>query len=120
MRKHASLEDCAKQELEEEARLAIDNLIPLLPADAPGICEVKWCVNSFRPFLAIAPATAAAPPLRDAEEIIEVCHAPAAAFCGAEHRHHAARIKVEAMTETVYHRTARRRAVGLLVCFLLL
>jgi hypothetical protein len=40
----------------------------LLPADHPGLPEVKWCMNRFVPFLAVDPQPDLNPGSRDAEE----------------------------------------------------
>jgi hypothetical protein len=40
----------------------------LLPADHPGLPEVKWCMNRFVPFLVVDPHPDLNPGSRDAEE----------------------------------------------------
>jgi hypothetical protein len=40
----------------------------LLPADHPGLPEVKWCMNRFAPFLVVDPHPDLNPGSRDAEE----------------------------------------------------
>jgi len=59
----------AARELAEEAGLEAERLVPLLPEGHPGILEVKWSRNRFRPFLALGarPAKGALPE-RPAEE----------------------------------------------------
>lgn len=69
---HASLEDCARRELSEEARLKGGALIKLVEEGHPGLLEVKWCKNRFTPFLALDPEVDAEPHPRDLEEFIEV------------------------------------------------
>lgn len=66
------MEQCALSELSEEAHLSGGELVKLTPQGSPGICEVKWCVNRFTPFLVIGPQGAEHPGNRDAEELIEV------------------------------------------------
>jgi len=47
--------------------------VPLLPPEHPGLSEVKWCMNRFRPFLVIDPVSDDNPGSRDLEEVsIEV------------------------------------------------
>ena len=41
----------------------------MLPPGHPGIPEVKWCANSFEPFLCIGPREHPSPPARDGEEV---------------------------------------------------
>ncbi|GJP51827.1 hypothetical protein CLOM_g10959, partial [Closterium sp. NIES-68] len=74
---HASLEDCVRSELSEEARLRGGRLVRLIPDDHPGLLEVKWCKNRFTPFLIIDPHTDPTPLPRDPEEFIQVLHMPA-------------------------------------------
>lgn len=62
-------EAAAARELAEEAGLAAQRLVPLLPPDHPGILEVKWSRNRFYPFLALgAKPTEGEAPERPAEE----------------------------------------------------
>ncbi|GMH32762.1 hypothetical protein BSKO_00596 [Bryopsis sp. KO-2023] len=70
--KHHSKEECAQQELSEEAQLVGGKTVPLLPPDHPGFPEVKWCANRFTPFLLIDPEEDSSPLTQDAEEYIEV------------------------------------------------
>ncbi|CAI5965832.1 unnamed protein product [Closterium sp. NIES-64] len=95
---HASLEDCVRSELSEEARLRSGRLVRLIledhpgllearlrggrlvrliPEDHPGLLEVKWCKNRFTPFLVIDPLPDPTPLPRDPEEFIQVLHLPA-------------------------------------------
>ncbi|GJP73969.1 hypothetical protein CLOP_g4630 [Closterium sp. NIES-67] len=73
---HTSLEDCARRELSEEAKLCGGQLIKLVGDDHPGLLEVKWCKNRFTPFLVIDPQDDADPLPRDLEEFIEVHRVP--------------------------------------------
>lgn len=59
-------------EMSEEALLCGGTVVHLVPDDHPGISEVKWCVNRFKPFLIIDPQPDANPGERDAEEVIEL------------------------------------------------
>jgi len=54
-KKHTSYEECAKDELSEEAHLHGGELVRLLPNGHAGIAESKWCANRFTPFLCIDP-----------------------------------------------------------------
>lgn len=54
-RKHSNLQQCAEAEMREEALLVGGEVVPLLPDDHPGQTEVKWCRNTFKPFLFIDP-----------------------------------------------------------------
>jgi len=75
--KHANLEAAGRAELAEEAGLGGGEWTSLLPADHPGLPEVKWCANRFTPLLCYGPAPLAAPPPQDAEEcIVEVVNMP--------------------------------------------
>lgn len=71
-KKHGSPEECAKQELSEEAHLAGGTYTRLVPDDHPGICEVKWSANRCTPFLVVDPEEDPHPGVREAEEHIEV------------------------------------------------
>eukprot|EP00192_Tetraselmis_astigmatica_P019442 CAMPEP_0117647806 /NCGR_PEP_ID=MMETSP0804-20121206/45_1 /TAXON_ID=1074897 /ORGANISM="Tetraselmis astigmatica, Strain CCMP880" /LENGTH=210 /DNA_ID=CAMNT_0005453321 /DNA_START=359 /DNA_END=991 /DNA_ORIENTATION=+ len=71
-KKHTSYEECAKDELSEEAHLHGGELVRLLPNGHAGIAESKWCANRFTPFLCIDPEPDQAPGEREAEEFIEV------------------------------------------------
>ena len=51
--KHDNILQCAKSELNEEARLTGGQWIRL--TEGEGIAEVKWCKNRFIPFLVIDP-----------------------------------------------------------------
>ncbi|CAI5962005.1 unnamed protein product [Closterium sp. NIES-64] len=73
---HTSLEDCARRELSEEAKLCGGQLIKLVGDDHPGLLEVKWCKNRFTPFLVIDPQDDSDPLPRDLEEFIEVHRVP--------------------------------------------
>ncbi|GBF98548.1 hypothetical protein Rsub_11878 [Raphidocelis subcapitata] len=80
-RKHTDLEACAKAELSEEAWLKGGRWLPLLAPDHPGLAEVKWCVNRFRPFLVVDPVADADPGSRDLEEVtLEVLRMPLEEF----------------------------------------
>ncbi|CAI5488637.1 unnamed protein product [Closterium sp. Naga37s-1] len=68
---HTSLEDCARRELSEEARLCGGQLIKLVGDDHPGLLEVKWCKNRFTPFLVIDPQDDSDPLPRDLEVTFE-------------------------------------------------
>ena len=81
--KHASLVAAGRAELAEEARLGGGAWESLLPADHPGLPEVKWCANRFTPLMCVGPAPLATgtAPARDAEECItEVARLPLADF----------------------------------------
>lgn len=67
--KHKNLEECAKSELSEEAKLKGGELLCLIPPDCEGISEVKWSQNHFKPYLAIDPVADPTPGTRDPEEI---------------------------------------------------
>ncbi|CAL8469918.1 g9460 [Coccomyxa elongata] len=71
-KKHSSHLDAACSELSEEAHLSDGEWVELLAPEHPGIAEVKWCRNRFRPFLCIGPKADETPGQRDAEEFIEV------------------------------------------------
>ncbi|CAK0779473.1 hypothetical protein CVIRNUC_004783 [Coccomyxa viridis] len=71
-RKSPSALAAARAELSEEAHLSGGEWVELLEPEHPGIAEVKWCRNRFRPFLCIGPQKDDAPGQRDAEEFIEV------------------------------------------------
>jgi hypothetical protein len=71
-RKHSSPQECAEQELSEEARLAGGTYTRLVPCHHPGISEVKWSANRCTPFLVVNPHKDPHPGERDAEEHIEV------------------------------------------------
>lgn len=43
--------------------------VPLLPPEHPGLSEVKWCMNRFRPYLVIDPVADVDPGSRDLEEV---------------------------------------------------
>jgi hypothetical protein len=43
--------------------------VPLLAPDHPGLSEVKWCMNRFRPFLVVDPVADENPGSRDLEEV---------------------------------------------------
>lgn len=68
--RHASLEECARAELSEEAHLCGGQLVRLLAEDHMGLSEVKWCMNRFIPYLVIAPQQDLDPGSRDAEEMV--------------------------------------------------
>jgi hypothetical protein len=70
--KHASIEECARAELSEEAFLKGGEWIRLISPEHPGIPEVKWCANRFVPFLVIDPEEDPHPGERDAEEDIQI------------------------------------------------
>lgn len=55
--------------------------LPLLPPGHPGLAEVKWCVNRFRPFLVVEPEADADPGSRDLEEVSLEVRARAGRFC---------------------------------------
>ncbi|WIA21290.1 hypothetical protein OEZ85_000523 [Tetradesmus obliquus] len=75
--RHADLAECAARELSEEAWLAGGQWHRLLPADHPGMPEVKWCMNRFVPFLVVDPHPDLNPGSRDAEEAsMEVLRVP--------------------------------------------
>lgn len=79
--RHADLQECAARELSEEAWLAGGEWQRLLPADHPGLPEVKWCMNRFVPFLAVDPQPDLNPGSRDAEEAsMEVLRVPLEEF----------------------------------------
>lgn len=53
--------------------LAGGKWLPLLPPEHPGLAEVKWCLNRFKPFLVVDPHMDLDPGSRDIEEVtIEV------------------------------------------------
>jgi 8-oxo-dGTP pyrophosphatase MutT (NUDIX family) len=70
-KKHSDLKACAQAELSEEAHLKDGEMRPLL---APGVAvpEVKWCRNSFTPFIVVDAVPDPNPGLREVEEWIEV------------------------------------------------
>jgi hypothetical protein len=70
--RHGTIEQCVLSELSEEAHLCGGDLVQLTPEGSPGICEVKWCVNRFTPFMVIGPQSAEHPGNRDVEELIQV------------------------------------------------
>jgi hypothetical protein len=70
-KKHSTYEDCAKAELSEEALLKGGSLLKLLE-EGVGVPEVKWCRNTFTPFIAIDPVVDDQPGKRDLEEYIQV------------------------------------------------
>lgn len=65
--KHDDPLECAKAELSEELRLKGGTWVPLLPTDSSGVPEVKWCTNTFSPFLCIDPQIDSDPLPRDFE-----------------------------------------------------
>lgn len=80
-RKHTDLQACAKAELSEEALLTGGRWVPLLAPDHPGLAEVKWCMNRFRPFLVVDPHGDDNPGTRDLEEVsMEVLRMPLEEF----------------------------------------
>ena len=62
-----------------QAHLSGGQWVELLAAEHPGIAEVKWCRNRFRPFLCIAPRVKPPSPL-SCHELIE--HVPCCAPFG--------------------------------------
>ena len=71
--KHSgSMEECARQEMSEEAHLTRGKFIRLISEDHEGLWEVKWCRNRFTPFLCLDPEVDPDPQPRDEEERIEV------------------------------------------------
>ncbi|KXZ50516.1 hypothetical protein GPECTOR_16g691 [Gonium pectorale] len=68
-KRHANLRECAEAEMAEEAMLYGGEVVALLPDDHPGQSELKWCRNTFKPFLIIDPKPApTGHAQRDAEE----------------------------------------------------
>jgi hypothetical protein len=67
VRANAQLADVLKHFL-LQAWLAGGDWHRLLPADHPGLSEVKWCMNRFVPFLVVDPHPDLNPGSRDAEE----------------------------------------------------
>ena len=51
--KHESLDEVAREELQQESRLRGGTLMSLLDDDNPGLLETKWCRNRCFPFLNI-------------------------------------------------------------------
>jgi hypothetical protein len=70
--KHATILDCAKDELEEEAQLASDNWIPLLHDASAAIPFEKYSNNTLYPFLALDCRPVLNPKPADDEEFITV------------------------------------------------
>ena len=70
--KHATILDCAKDELEEEAQLASDNWIPLLNDASAAIPFEKYSNNTLYPFLALDCRPVLNPKPADDEEFITV------------------------------------------------
>lgn len=70
--KHATILDCAKDELEEEAQLASDNWIPLQHDASAAIPFEKYSNNKLYPFLALDCRPVLNPKPADDEEFITV------------------------------------------------
>ena len=70
--KHATILDCAKDELEEEAQLASDTWIPLLEDASAAIPFEKYSDNKLYPFLALDCRPVLNPKPADDEEFITV------------------------------------------------
>ncbi|KAJ3276832.1 hypothetical protein HDV01_002887 [Terramyces sp. JEL0728] len=65
--KHPTILDCAKKELNEEARLKDGSFVRLLDDDHLGIPELKWGRNRFIPFVCLNAVPDTHPADRDAE-----------------------------------------------------
>jgi hypothetical protein len=72
IKKHSSILDTAKDEMNEEASLKNGRFIQLLGEENEGIAELKWSRNRFMPFLCIDPEDDLDPKAKDLEELIEV------------------------------------------------
>lgn len=70
--KHATILDCAKDELEEEAHLSSDHWIPLLDSNNTAAPFEKYSDNELYPFLALDCRPVLNPKPADAEEFITV------------------------------------------------